>query len=82
MQIELDQINVKKQYVRAKGLRHLGRTMLRDFGLPDVFLNYIMNHEGDGYEKYNPIRGNRYIEFEEIYNNAAHDVAKFLQMDR
>ncbi len=80
MQIELDHIS--HQYVRAKGLRHLGRTLLRDFGMPDVFLNYIMNHEGDGYEKYNPIRGNRYIEFEEIYNNAAHEVEKCLQMDR
>lgn len=67
-------------FIRAKGLRHLGRTMLRQAGLPEPHTNYVMNHYGEGYEKYNPVVGNNFIGFPNIYDQAAEKVARILNI--
>ncbi|RME57243.1 hypothetical protein D6779_09070 [Candidatus Parcubacteria bacterium] len=67
-------------YIRAYGLRHLGRTMYRDSGMPEWMLNFLMNHYGEGYEKFNPVLGTNFVDYYDRYNRYADIVRDRLGM--
>ncbi|MDP3444851.1 MAG: hypothetical protein Q8T08_18490, partial [Ignavibacteria bacterium] len=50
----MGQLGMGNLYLRVYGLRHLGRTLHRIFGMSEYFINYKMNHDFLGGEKFNP----------------------------
>lgn len=49
-----EQMGLTDVFIRAYGFRHLGRTLHRDAGFSEYFINYKMHHEFSGSEKFNP----------------------------
>lgn len=69
------QIALGDFFLRAYGLRHLGRTLHRIFGLREYFINYKMNHDSLGREKYNPSNIG-YSKFMTENNDVVYKIAK------
>lgn len=65
---------------RAYGLRHLGRTLLREAGMDHNYLNLKLNHSGNGYEFDNPFRGVSYRNFIQMDDKCCAAVAEMLGM--
>ncbi len=86
IQRELDfilaQIGHKGPSIRAYGLRHLGRTLLSNAGLPDTDLALVLNHWRKGFERHNMMRlGADLAGFPDRYNKAALTAAKQIGLE-
>lgn len=80
LQAEIDrslaELGLQDASFRAYGLRHLGRTEHRRLGFPELYLNFKMNHDGLGYEHYNPARLSGYRRYRELDNQVTQALAQ------
>lgn len=76
----LTMMDLPTAFIRAKGLRHAGRTLHRQHGMPDALINLKLNHYGRGYEKTSPVRGVDLRAFKEVDGRVTQAIAHDLKM--
>ncbi|PKO03874.1 MAG: hypothetical protein CVU43_00730 [Chloroflexi bacterium HGW-Chloroflexi-5] len=76
----LELISLGDYYIRPYGLRHLGRTLHRDFGFVESFIDFKMNHDSLGRERLNLSRVS-YVNFPKQNQDMMRKIIKELRMD-
>ena len=76
----LNLISLGDYYIRPYGLRHLGRTLHRDLGLSESFIDLKMNHDSLGRERLNLSRVS-YVNYPKQNQEIMRKIIKELRMD-